>query len=76
MLRNIVFIWKNMTYKDLKRILKMNKRLRFFPLVENPGGLKHYRKYFRLHSNTGIDFGSFDSRIHDFTGFGSKTRTD
>ncbi|XKL60131.1 hypothetical protein PGB90_001147 [Kerria lacca] len=36
MLREVIFIWKNMSYKDLKRILKENKRLRVFPLVENP----------------------------------------
>lgn len=42
MLREVIFIWKNMSYKDLKRILKENKRLRVFPLVENPGKIFKY----------------------------------
>jgi len=36
MVRDVKFIWKNMTYHDLKKVLKENRRLRVFPLVENP----------------------------------------
>ncbi|XP_054267623.1 chloride channel protein 2-like isoform X2 [Macrosteles quadrilineatus] len=36
MVREVKFIWKNMTYHDLKKVLKENRRLRVFPLVENP----------------------------------------
>lgn len=39
MLTEVKFIWQNMNYKDLKRILKENKRIRVFPLVDNPGRL-------------------------------------
>lgn len=37
MLRDVKYIWQNMNYKNLKRILKENKRIRVFPLVDNPG---------------------------------------
>ncbi|KAK7572172.1 hypothetical protein V9T40_014644 [Parthenolecanium corni] len=36
MLRDVKFIWRNMSYKDLKTMLKENKRIRCFPFVEDP----------------------------------------
>lgn len=37
MVRDVKFIWNNMTYRELKTMLKENKNLRSFPLVDNPG---------------------------------------
>ncbi|XP_065217998.1 chloride channel protein 2 isoform X2 [Planococcus citri] len=39
MLRDVKYIWQNMNYKNLKRILKENKRIRVFPLVDNPDSM-------------------------------------
>ncbi|KAG8306976.1 Chloride channel protein 2 [Homalodisca vitripennis] len=36
MVRDVKFIWHNMSYHELKSVLKENRRLRVFPLVENP----------------------------------------
>lgn len=36
MVRDVKYIWKNMSYHDLKNVLKENRRIRVFPLVENP----------------------------------------
>lgn len=35
MVRDVVSIWRGCTYKDLRAILKLKKRLQFFPLVES-----------------------------------------
>uniref|UniRef100_A0A1B6D5S7 Uncharacterized protein n=2 Tax=Clastoptera arizonana TaxID=38151 RepID=A0A1B6D5S7_9HEMI len=39
MVRDIKYIWNNMSYHDLKKVLKENRRLRVFPLVENPDNM-------------------------------------
>ncbi|KAG5672631.1 hypothetical protein PVAND_002745 [Polypedilum vanderplanki] len=36
MVRDIKYIWQNITYQELKEILKKNKQLRSLPLVDNP----------------------------------------
>ncbi|KAL1115624.1 hypothetical protein AAG570_005914 [Ranatra chinensis] len=36
MVRDVKFIWHNMSYFELKNVLKENKNTRSFPLVENP----------------------------------------
>ena len=36
MLRDVKYIWKGMTFRGLRQILKEGKKLRAFPLVENP----------------------------------------
>ena len=36
MVRDVKYIWYGMTYKELKSILKSNKHLGSFPLVEAP----------------------------------------
>ncbi|XP_026679041.1 chloride channel protein 2 [Diaphorina citri] len=35
MVRDVKYIWNNMTYRDLKNLLKENRSLRVFPLVES-----------------------------------------
>jgi len=37
MVRDVKFIWRGMKYRDLKDVLKENKHLRSFPLVDKPG---------------------------------------
>lgn len=37
MVRDTKFIWNNMSYHELKAVLKENRNLRSFPLVDNPG---------------------------------------
>ncbi|GFR27072.1 chloride channel protein 2 [Trichonephila clavata] len=37
MVREIVYIWEGATYREIKSILKSNKRLQSFPLVESSG---------------------------------------
>lgn len=37
MVRDVKYIWYNMNYRDLKRVLRENKVLRVFPLVDKPG---------------------------------------
>lgn len=46
MVRDVKFIWQSMSYRDLKAVLKENRRIRVFPLVEKPG--KYYCPYFVL----------------------------
>merc|ERR1719167_282629 len=36
MVRDIKFIWYGMTYKELRKVLKDGRKLRGFPLVDNP----------------------------------------
>ncbi|CAH1398800.1 unnamed protein product [Nezara viridula] len=36
MIRDVKYIWNNMSYHELKAVLKENRRLRSFPLVEKP----------------------------------------
>ncbi|XP_018497155.1 chloride channel protein 2 [Galendromus occidentalis] len=36
MVRDVKFIWQGATYRDLKQLLKENKRLMCFPFVESP----------------------------------------
>ncbi|UYV79502.1 CLCN2 [Cordylochernes scorpioides] len=36
MVRDVVYIWQGITYKEMRNVLKTNKRLNFFPLVESP----------------------------------------
>lgn len=37
MVREVVSVWRGCNYKDLRNILKLKKRLQFFPLVESLG---------------------------------------
>jgi hypothetical protein len=37
MVRDVKYIWNGMSYGKLKEILKGNRNLRSFPLVDNPG---------------------------------------
>lgn len=39
MLRDVRYIWRNMSYQSLKEILKQNKQLRSFPLVDTPDNM-------------------------------------
>ena len=39
MVRDVRYIWHNMTYGKLKEILKENRNLRSFPLVDNPDSM-------------------------------------
>ncbi|KAK9505379.1 hypothetical protein O3M35_009453 [Rhynocoris fuscipes] len=39
MVRDVKFIWNNMSYHELKAILKENRNLRSFPLVDNPANM-------------------------------------
>ena len=36
MVRDILFIWYGMSYKELRRTLREGRKLRGFPLVDNP----------------------------------------
>lgn len=36
MVRNIKYIWKGMTYEQLKNVVKENPKIRSFPLVDSP----------------------------------------
>lgn len=36
MVREIIYVWQGVTYRDLRQILKLNKRLQSFPLVDSP----------------------------------------
>ncbi len=37
MLREIKYIWYGMTYSELREVLRDGRKLRGFPLVDNPG---------------------------------------
>lgn len=37
MVRDVVSVWRGCNYKDLRKILRLKKRLQFFPLVESLG---------------------------------------
>lgn len=37
MVREIVYVWQGATYREIKTVLKSNKRLQSFPLVESSG---------------------------------------
>lgn len=37
MVRDVKYIWNGMTYHELKEVLKENRNLKGFPLVDNPG---------------------------------------
>jgi len=37
MVRDVKYIWHGMSYGKLKEVLKENRNLRGFPLVDNPG---------------------------------------
>lgn len=39
MIRNVKFIWYGMSYTEMKTILKDNRTLSSFPLVENPSSM-------------------------------------
>ena len=36
MVRDVKFIWYGMTYRELRRVLRDGRKLRGFPLVDNP----------------------------------------
>ncbi len=44
MVREVKYIWNGMRYRDLKGVLKDNKNLRSFPLVDKPGKEYHLIK--------------------------------
>lgn len=50
MVRDVKYIWYNMSYRDLKRVLRENKVLRVFPLVDKPGTytVKRFIEYYRF----------------------------
>lgn len=37
MIRDVKYIWYNMSYRDLKKVLRENKVLKVFPLVDKHG---------------------------------------
>uniref|UniRef100_A0A146LJA2 Chloride channel protein n=1 Tax=Lygus hesperus TaxID=30085 RepID=A0A146LJA2_LYGHE len=39
MVKDIKFIWNHMSFLDLKQILKENRKIRSFPLVDNPANM-------------------------------------
>lgn len=39
MVRDVKYIWYGITYTELKRILKENRKLKYLPLVDKPGEL-------------------------------------
>lgn len=39
MIRDVRYIWHGISYQRLKEILKENRKLRGFPLVDNPGSM-------------------------------------
>uniref|UniRef100_A0A2S2PDD0 Chloride channel protein 2 n=1 Tax=Schizaphis graminum TaxID=13262 RepID=A0A2S2PDD0_SCHGA len=39
MVRDVKYIWYNMSYRDLKKVLRENKVLRVFPLVDKPDSM-------------------------------------
>lgn len=39
MVRDVTYIWHGITYQRLKEMLKENRKLRGFPLVDNPGSM-------------------------------------
>lgn len=49
MVREIVYVWQGATYREIKGVLKSNKRLQSFPLVESSGkSIVLIRNYFVL----------------------------
>lgn len=51
MIRNVMFIWYGMSYKGMKSILKENRSLGSFPLVENPQSMILLGSIHRQHLN-------------------------
>lgn len=49
MLRDIKYIYHNMTYEELKAILKESRRLQSFPLVDNPDSMVLLGSIQRMH---------------------------
>lgn len=49
MVRDVKYIWYNMSYRDLKKVLRENKVLRVFPLVDKPGKIKAILLLIRTH---------------------------
>lgn len=39
MVRDVKYIWHGISYQELKNILKENRKLRGFPLVDNPDSM-------------------------------------
>lgn len=39
MVRNVKYIWHGITYQNLKEMLKENRKLRSFPLVDSPDSM-------------------------------------
>lgn len=39
MVRDIRFIWYSMTYQELKKVLKDNRTISSFPVVDGPDGM-------------------------------------
>lgn len=42
MVRDVKYIWYNMSYRDLKKVLRENKVLRIFPLVDKHGKIDRF----------------------------------
>lgn len=47
--RDIKYIYHNMTYEELKALLKNNRRLKSFPLVDNPDNMVLLGSIQRIH---------------------------
>lgn len=39
MVKDVKYIWQNISYQELKSVLKANKQLRSFPLVDTPDNM-------------------------------------
>ena len=68
MVRNIKYIWKKMSYEELKNILKENQKIHSFPLVDDPS-IKNNCFYYKFNFLF-INFFKyiFFNRSHDFAG--------
>ncbi|XP_035706071.1 chloride channel protein 2 isoform X2 [Folsomia candida] len=55
MIRNVKFIWYGMSYTEMKTILKDNRTLSSFPLVENPSSMILLGSIHRQHLIKGLE---------------------
>lgn len=49
MIRDVKYIYEGMTYEQLKHMLKENRRLKSFPLVDNPDNMVLLGSIQRIH---------------------------
>lgn len=57
MIRDVKYIWYNMSYRDLKKILRENKVLKVFPLVDKHGKVEPC--IFRIRMNVWKSFNEY-----------------